>query len=239
MTKERNQNPTIGDDLKLRLFVYKSNCRADVCVEKVEIFFNGETSCCEDPSRRLIQTITAGNVTHECLGEYSVTFPLTDLYSIGKYEDVWTLKLDQTAPCASMTNLFQIMPSLWYTSPNPIVYDFQFVVRPNRIRKGSKQYLIVDIEPNVPRASDLESYYRNLSSFSCVSISMEQNCLACPSPDGDLVIDDQPIIYRDRGRGYYFLDTTDIDCGIYNIWFKMNFGENVYISDKQQIQIYN
>lgn len=241
--KERTQNPTVGDELKLRLFIYKSNCRTDVSkVDKVEIFKLPDSDCsagCDAGEKVLIETIYNQHVTHECTGEYSVTTTLNGVYTIGKYEDRWSLQIDDNVPCTTVSNLFQIMPSLWYTAPTPIIYDFQFAFRPNRLRQGSKQHLVVDIQPNVPQASDMERYYRNLSQYSCISIFIAKNCVTCPSDDGDLIVEDQPIIYREKGKGFYFLDTTDMDCGVYDVWFKMNFGENTYISDRQQLQIYN
>jgi hypothetical protein len=34
------------------------------------------------------------------------------------------------------------------------------------------------------------------------------------------------------------LDTTDLDVGIYNVWFTMEMGENVFISDRMNLQIF-
>jgi hypothetical protein len=45
--------------------------------------------------------------------------------------------------------------------------------------------------------------------------------------------------YREKGYAYYFIDTTDYDEGIYNIWFELAFGENLYVSDKNSFQIYS
>ncbi len=52
-------------------------------------------------------------------------------------------------------------------------------------------------------------------------------------------MDKQPVQYREKNRGYYFLDTNDFDCAVYDIWFELNFGGNTYVSDTNQLQIYN
>jgi hypothetical protein len=53
-----------------------------------------------------------------------------------------------------------------------------------------------------------------------------------------LVIDSDDVTLREACRAYYMLDTTEMSCGIYNVWFEMEFGESLYISDKQQLQIF-
>jgi hypothetical protein len=35
------------------------------------------------------------------------------------------------------------------------------------------------------------------------------------------------------------LDTSEMEVGIYDIWFEMEMGENVYISDRFQLQIHS
>jgi hypothetical protein len=45
--------------------------------------------------------------------------------------------------------------------------------------------------------------------------------------------------YREKGYAYYFLDTEEYDEGIYNIWFELAFGENVFVSDKNSFQVYS
>ena len=100
--------------------------------------------------------------------------------------------------------------------------------------------MIIDITPNVPKSSDLEKYYQNLAITSPISISIEQECGECIPVEQDLrlVVDCEVVELREKCVGYYFLDTTELDCGIYNVWFQMDFGNTVHISDKQQIQIY-
>jgi hypothetical protein len=46
--------------------------------------------------------------------------------------------------------------------------------------------------------------------------------------------------HRHDSEGYYFLDTMvlDMDCGIYDVWFELEFGENKYISEPLQLQIF-
>lgn len=241
--KERKQNPVIGDDLTLRLFIYNSNNRANVnSVEKVELYFLDpeEKSASNPTGRRLVETIPTEDVTMVEDGQYSVTFILEpDCFTIGKYCDVWYLQTRECDPIVKVENIFQIKPDLWYSTPIPIVYDFNFAFRPNKIRSGSKRWLIIDITPNVPSATDLERYYTNLCIVTPLKISIETACCGC-NDDDNLIVDQAEVQFRENVQGFYFLDTDalELDCGIYNVWFEMEFGESLYISDKQQLQIF-
>ncbi len=94
----------------------------------------------------------------------------------------------------------------------------------------------------MPRSSDLERYYTNLAMASPVRISVEKACGECVPKEKDLrvVVDKAPVEFRRDSEGYYFLDTVelDMDCGIYNVWFELEFGESTYISDNLQLQVY-
>ena len=76
--------------------------------------------------------------------------------------------------------------------------------------------------------------------MSDLKISIEQACGNCLSDEQDLrlIVDKELVQSREKRYGYYKLDTTEMDCGIYNVWFQLEFGGNVYISDKMQLQIY-
>ena len=116
------------------------------------------------------------NIVHDGEGQYSVIFDLdSDTFSVGKYIDVWDVEVLKGRPNATIEQRWEVLPSLWYTSPEPIIYEFSFRFRPNRIRKGSKQYLTIDVWPNVPNASDLQRYYENLAVCSPIKISIS-NC---------------------------------------------------------------
>ena len=242
MTKERKQNVAIGDEVKLRLFVYNSNNRQDPEeVEKVDIYFLDPTEVTEEnpDGRRLVETVTT--ITHEEEGQFSVTVSL-DLaqYTIGKYLDIWTVETRTFEPVSNFTQCFEVFSDLWYTNPEPVVYDFSFNFRPNKIRHGSKRWLDITVTPNVPRATDLERYYRNLAVSTPFCISIEQACTECMPRERDLrlIVDKVSVELRDQGTGSFFLDTTELDPGIYNIWFEMEFGESTYVSENQQLQIY-
>ena len=244
MPKERFQNPAVGDDIKLRLLTYNSNNLADVEeVQEVEIYFLDptEVSDTNPDGRRLVQTLLTADVSQEETGHYSVTFNLEDpTFTIGRYLDVWKFTVPGDDTVISITQKFQIHPALWYTSDKPIVYDFSFRFMPNKLRMGSKRYLIIDIMPNVPTGSDLERYYYNLAIAAPLRISIEQACVECMPEEEDLrlLVDCDLVEHREKCRAFYFLDTTDYDEGIYNVWFQMEFGGNTYISDKQQLQIF-
>jgi hypothetical protein len=249
MPKERNQNPTVNDNLNLRLFTYNSNQRKNVeRVEKVEIYFLDKYEINESnpDGRRLVETIGEENIVHvddPLGGQYLITLNLEDqVYTIGKYIDVWSVVFEVNEQAGNVVNEFKIIPDLWYASDMPIVHDFSFGFRPNRIRKGERRWLCVDAIPNVPNISDLQRYYMNLSIASPIKIWIEKSCGECVPKEKDLrmIIEGESVQHRHGSEGHYFIDTEglDMDCGIYNVWFEMEFGENKYISDNMQLQIY-
>jgi hypothetical protein len=248
MIKERNQNPVVGDDINLRLFTYNSNHRQNVDeVEKVEIFKVDPSCASEDnpEGRKLISTISGTDVVvvdDQFGGHYKVSFNLENIvYTIGNYIDVWHVKFNSTQS-GSVTNEFRVISDLWYADSMPIVYDFSYGFRPNRIRKGERRWLTIDVIPNVPNASDLEKYYVNLAVASPIKIFIEKNCGECVPKEKDLrmVVNGGSVDHRRGAEGYFFLDTVDLDmdCGIYNVWFELEFGESKYISENLQIQIF-
>ncbi len=141
---------------------------------------------------------------------------------------------------ATIEQPWKIYPDLWFTSPTPVIYDFQFRFQPNRIRKGERKYLRIEIVPQVPNAADLARYYETLAIVSDLKISIEQACGPCVPAESDLrlVIDKEDVTFREKRYGYWQIDTEDMDCGIYNVWFQMEFATNVYISDRYQLQVY-
>lgn len=241
--KQRNQNPVVGDDIELRLFTFNSNASADVTeIEKVDIYYLDPAMVSAENSdgRRLVESHT--DITQEDTGRYLITPSLIGpTYVIGKYLDIWHVKFESDEPATTIEQNFSIYPDLWITAPVPLIYDFSFRFRPNKITKGSKRYIIIEVTPNVPKSSDLEKYYNNLAIVSDLSISIEQACGDCMPQEQDLrlIVDAQPVDYREMKYGYYFLDTTDLDCGIYNIWFTLNLGTNIYVSEKNQLQIHS
>lgn len=247
-TKERNQNPVAGDLLNLRLFTYNSNHRQPVeAVEMVEIYFVDPTAVSEDNPEGLVivDTVEASNieeVSDDFGGHYKVTIAIEDLkYPIGHYIDVWHVKFNENQS-GTVTNQFRVLSNLWYASDMPIVYDFSYGFRPNRVRKGEKRWLTVNVTPNVPSSSDLEIYYTNLSVASPVKIFIEKRCGDCVPAEKDLrmVVEGGEVQYRRDSEGYFFLDTENLDmnCGIYDVWFELEFGESKYLSDSLQLQIY-
>jgi len=244
-TKERYQNPTVDDLLNLRLFSYNSNNFADFdSIEKVDIYHLDRTFVSsENPDgRRLVESFTDTAVTIEDVGNHLLPITLDEAkYVIGRYLDVWTVKRRADQPAQATEQCFEIYPDLWYTTPMPIVYDFSFNFQPNKFRSGSRQYLIIEITPNVPTAGDLRQYYENLAIVSDLKISIEHHCGDCVPVEQDLrlIVDKVNVDYREKRYGYYQFDTEDLDCGIYNVWFQLDFGGNRYISDKHQLQIYD
>lgn len=244
-TKERFQNPSITDTIRLRMFTYNSNNLADVDqIIQVDIYFldPAEISAENPDGRRLVESFDSSSVTVEDTGTHLLEVELVEnTYTIGNYLDIWTVSVSDDQPAHEVQQCFEIYPSLWYSTPIPVVYDFNFHFQPNKFRKGSKQYLIIEIIPNVPTAGDLRKYYENLAIVSDLKLSIEQNCGNCVPSEQDLrlIVDEEAVDYREKRHGYYQLDTTDLDCGIYDIWFKLEIGTNVYISDRFHFQVYD
>jgi len=109
------------------------------------------------------------------------------------------------------------------------------------MRKGEVKPIEIEIIPNVPRATDLCAYYENIAIASQLFVYIRQRCGDCVPCESDLqlIVDREPTFYKEKNRGYYKIDTNLFDCGIYDIWFELDFGTNVYISDTNQLQIYS
>lgn len=244
-TKERYQNPVVGDLIKLKMFVYNSNNFANVkSIEKVDIYKVSSTSANIENHNEayLVQSISGTQVIQEDTGIYNLNLQTSaPAYTIGYYYDVWTVTFENEEAPTQITNIFQIYADLWYSSPTPIVYDFSFQFRPNRLRKGSKQYIICQVTPNVPRGTDLQRYYENLAILGDLKISIEQRTGNCLPQETDLrmVVENAPMNYREKMYGYYMLNTTEMEIGIYDVWYELNIGGNTYISDRQSLQIFN
>lgn len=242
--KARYTNPAVNDTVILQLFTYNSNAPADFnSITKVEIYCLDPTEKTEHnpEGRRLVTTIDGGLVSHTAVGIYQISLPLTGpLFVIGHYIDVWHITVGTDNVNDTVSNSFEIYPDLWFSTPLPIVYDFSFSFHPNKIRKGSIKYLIIDIEPNVPKASDLARYYQQLAIVSPLQISIEQICGHCLPEETDLrlLLDAAPVELRDKCVGYYLLDTTEMEKGIYDVWFNLQMGETLNISEKLQLQIF-
>lgn len=244
-SKERYQNPVVGDQVNLRLFAYNSNNFADFQeIEEVNIYYldRAEVTAENPDGRRLVETFAGSAVVSTETGQYLLTIPLeSEKYVIGKYVDVWSVRVNSEEPAGNIEQVFDVYPALWYTTPMPIVYDFSFMFQPTKFRKGSKQYLIIEIRPNVPTAGDLRKYYENLAIVSDLKISIEQRCGDCLPQESDLrlVVEKASVDYREKRFGYYQFDTEDLECGVYDVWFQLDFGGNRYISDRQQLQVYD
>lgn len=251
-TIERNQNPTVGDTINLRLVTFNSNQLSNVLsVDQVEIYRLDPTLCSDTnpDGRYLVTTILGNNVTNESTGSYLIALTTSSpTYTIGKYIDKWYVRFDtDDSDPAKVENHFEIYPDLWYTATMPAVYGFDFQFQPNRIRRGSIKWLIIKITPNVPRRTEIERYYTNLAISSNMTISMEKTCGQCPPQQSDadcndLILDNDLVSVRDKVFGYYQLDTTenglDLECGIYDVWFTLNYADSIEISPRMQLQIY-
>jgi len=241
--KQRGQSIRINDTLQLKLFLYNGSVPTDASeIEKVDIyrlFATEQTN--ENPNGKLLVE-TVCDISHDGDGAYSINTELTSPnYTIGRYSDEWTVTYDETLPSGISEQYFSIQPDAWFADSRPIVYDFEFELLPNKVVSGSKRYLTIDISPSVPKNTDKFNYYRNLVSSSDLYITIEQNCGQCMPEEEDLrkVVDRELVTERDLCLGYYFLDTTDMDCGIYHVWFDLELGPNIYVSEKQPLQVFH
>ena len=235
-TRERYQRPVVGDVIHLRQFIYNGNRLTDVeSISKVEIFsIEGET-------QTLVETIAPEQIVRDEAGQYRVDLYLEkDRYVIGSYKDVWTIVPQPETPNQTIETFFEVYADLWYTSPSPLVHDFDFRFRPNQIRQGSKQYLSFQIRPNVPTGSDLCKYYEHIIVGSQIYLTIEQMCSPCPPLEQDMskIVDRVPIEHREANIAYYQLDTDGLDCGIYNLTIELELGANRFLSDRMQLEIY-
>ena len=244
--KDRYQNPTIGDTVRLKFFVLNSNMTAEVqAINEIRIYYldPAMVSCANPMGRVLIQTVPGAVVQNPAQGEYYIDLYLDPVIytQVGRYIDEWEVVFQPGDLPANHDQLFQVFSELWYTTPIPIVYDFSFYFQPNRMRYGEKKSIEIEIIPNVPRATDLCTYYENLAISAQLFVYISQRCGDCIPCEQDLrlIVDRQPTDYREKNRGFYKIDTTQFDCGLYDIWFELDFGGNVYISDTNQFQIYS
>lgn len=246
--KERNQNPVVGDEVSLRLFTYNSNHRQPVeQVNKVSIYQIDKTCATEEnpDGRRLVLEVESADVEEvddSFGGHYRVSVAIApESFTVGEYLDIWDVSFSSNQS-GTVTNHFVVLSELWYASDMPVVYDFSYGFRPNRVKKGERRWLTVEVVPNVPRASDFDRYYMNLAVASPIKISIEKACGECVPKEKDLrvVVERADVEYRRDSEAYYFLDTValDMDCGIYNVWFELEFGENSFISENLQLQVY-
>ena len=141
--KERYQNPVVGDTVILRLFFYNSNNFANVeGIVKIDIYKLADGAGINDPAARtLVQTIEPVDILQTDTGQYYTEILVEEnQYTIGNYVDVWTVNFNNNyEEVSEVTNPFTIYPNLWYTTPIPVVYDFNFAFRPSRLRQGSKR----------------------------------------------------------------------------------------------------
>jgi len=246
MIKDRYQNPTIGDTVKLQLFSWNSNTFTNVdTISKIDIFFldPGVATPANPLGKVLVQTIPGASVVNPSEGHYELDLFLDPgLYiDTGRYIDCWTIEFESGDPDSEIDQLFEVFPDLWYTSPIPVVYDFEFYFQPNKIRFGSKKFIEIEVIPNVPRATDLAAYYTNLIISANLKVFIALNCSECVPCENDLrvVVDGELTQFREKNRAFYFIDTTKFDCGVFDIWFELDFGGNVYVSPVNQLQIFN
>lgn len=241
--RQRYQNPTTGDTVRLRLMTFNSNLPTNVSsFENVEIYYKdpNEVTTTNPDGRTLWKTIDASEVVNDAPGSYYVDLDLpSPQWVVGEYADVWNAVFEAGASAVGIENKFNIYPALWYTTTIPVVYDFQFAFQPNRIVQGSKKWLTIEIIPQVPTVSDLERYYTNLAISADVTISIAKKCNPCLPQEQDLriVVEDAPVEQREKVFCYYWLDTSEMDGGLYDVWFTLKIGGNTYVSERQQLLI--
>ena len=82
-TKERYQNPVVGDTLRLRLFFYNSNNFADVNqIQEVKIYKVADGASMNDVSARtLVQTVTSASIVNSDTGQYYIDIEVSESVS--------------------------------------------------------------------------------------------------------------------------------------------------------------
>lgn len=235
--KERNQNPVCNDSVVLRLYQFNENAPADVNeIQKVDIYVLDHTA---EGGRRLVETIT--DISVDGLGQYSVTVDLeSPTYTIGQYCDVWTISYTADQCPGTRTFEFEILADKWYANSEQYIWDFYFAFRPIKFRKNERKYIVVEVTPNVPHLSDLHRYYETLQTYPDLFVNVKMRCVECMPPEEDLqmVIEHARVAMTSSRLGQYFFDTTELACGIYDIWFELELGGNNYVSPMNQIQIF-
>jgi hypothetical protein len=240
--RQRYQNPAVNDTVRLRFFTFNSNLPESVySIEKVDIYHKDKTlvSDTNPQGLRLIETVTTG-IVNDAAGSYYLDLSIPkNQYVIGEYVDEWSVVFEEDTDAVPVGNLFTIYPRLWYTTTSPVVYDFQMHFQPNRIVQGSKKWITIEIIPNVPRVSELERYYNNLAIAADLTLTIAKKCDPCLPQEQDLriVVEDAAVEQREKCFGYYWLDTSDMDGGLYDIWFTLKIGGNTYVSERQQLLI--
>lgn len=246
--KERFQIPNCGDTIKLRLFSFNSNEKKNVfSVEKVEIIYldENEKSEANPYGEILYKTINQSSIQNPSEGEYHIELTLDenddgDPFLTGRYIDRWHIQFEENETCTSnqINNFFEVFPSLWFTSSGPNIYDFDFKFKPNKITKGSKRYIIIEIKPITPAIDSIQQYYQSIAIAGDLKISIQKSCSNCPEEEDELIVEDQLIEFREQNLGYYLIDTEELEKGIYDVWFRLEHGGLVYISDRNQLSIY-
>ena len=242
--KERNQNPLVGDTVRLKFFVFNGGSLADPsAIQDVEIYKIGcaEATEANPLGRQLVTTVDSSSVVREDVGTYYVDLELTSpLFTQGQFQDEWNIVFESDTAAAKSSMHFTIYPNSWFTDSAPIIHDFSFGFRPNRIIKGTKKYLQISVVPQVPKGTDKQRYYENMVAGGTICFFMKQVCGECLPAEDDLrmVHDNVTITERDGCMGFFFLDTTELEIGEYEVWFQMSLGPNCFISDKEILQIY-
>ena len=255
-TRERYQNPVLGDTINLRLFTFNSNLNVDPFkIDRVDVYWLDDSlkSASNSDGRTLIQQFSSADIQHIGEGQYLLPVFLNPyktvsgseefFYRIGDYIDAWWIIFEGDENATKTENEFKVYPDLWYASPMPMVYDFDFEFSPNKLIRGSKQYLIVGIKCMAPGSTAKEQYYQTLAVLGnlgvSISVSTRCDCYDTVYPSRNIIVDKASVSYRDNNRGYYLLDTTKLPttCSLFDIWFTYDYGGNTFISPKFALQI--
>ncbi len=243
--KDRNQNAQPGDTVRLKFFSFSAGACKDVFeIEKIDIFrlFCLERTTENPLGRELVETIDGSEAIRDDVGQHHIDLELDTLtYVVGRYQDEWHHKFeDDNQPTQKSTFDFGVFPNRWFTDSKPIIHDFSFTYLPTRFVKGSKKFMQIEIIPDVPRGTDKQRYYENIAKDGILFISMIQKCGDNLPQEEDLriIIDEECVTEREGCFGFFRLDTEEIDCGLFDLVFKLELGPNIYISDRQPFQIF-
>lgn len=236
--KERKAFPSVGDQVRLRLYTYNSNAPKSVfSIEKIDVYHIDT-----DNTESFVESIDGSLAVQESEGVAYVDVSLTSpQYVIGSYKEVWSVKLESAdSAVTKISNFWAVHEPLWYSSSDALVLDYKFGMRPNKIRKGSIQHLRLQVQPNAPDASSIEQYYKLVQYFGDMKIKIINDCGDCETPeDLKVIVEDVTLTEKDGNVFFYKLDTTDLDAGLYHVTLTLDVAGNRYLSDKMALQIYD
>lgn len=127
---------------------------------------------------------------------------------------------------------FNISASVYFTSPRPVIYDFNFV--PIQIRRtlGSRGYISTRVSPAVS-SSEVEQYYRQFIEMSDATYKIYRQSFDSSVPDK--LVDEGIVNYREGQDLFVYVDATKdpfLIAGHYYAQYTLSWREISTVSNK-------